>query len=101
MTGITNIANHTNDSMTSRLSRTAGDPIKVLSNVATDLATLTYSAADRVAIMLGAEGRGLSERALASATRRIQIPMSGNSDSLNVGSAAAVTFYALRQARRS
>ena len=52
---------------------------------ATDLATLTYSAADRVAIMLGAEGPGLSESALASATRRIQIPMSGNSDSLNVG----------------
>ena len=68
---------------------------------ATDLATLTYTAADRVAIMLGAEGPGLSESALASATRRIQIPMSGNSDSLNVGSAAAVTFYALRQARRS
>ena len=68
---------------------------------ATDLATLSYSAADRVAIMLGAEGPGLSERALAMATRRIQIPMSGNSDSLNVGSAAAVTFYALRQARKS
>ena len=44
-TGIDNIANHTNDSMTSRLSRTAGDPIKVLSNVATDLATLAASVA--------------------------------------------------------
>tara|TARA_Y100001970_G_scaffold14648_1_gene16426 strand:+ start:6065 stop:6895 length:831 start_codon:yes stop_codon:yes gene_type:complete len=67
---------------------------------ALDLAALTYSATDRVAVMLGAEGSGLSHGALASATRRIQIPMSGTSDSLNVGSAAAVTFYALRQARK-
>ena len=68
---------------------------------ATDLATLSYSPADRVAVMLGAEGPGLSESALALATRRIQIPMSGTSDSLNVGSAAAITFYALRQARKA
>ena len=44
-TGIDNIANHTNDSMTSRLSRTAGEPIAVLSNVSTDLATLAASVA--------------------------------------------------------
>lgn len=68
---------------------------------ATDLATLSYLSTDRVAVMLGAEGSGLSESALALATRRLQIPMSGTSDSLNVGSAAAIAFYALRQARKS
>ncbi|MED5361329.1 MAG: TrmH family RNA methyltransferase, partial [Actinomycetota bacterium] len=55
---------------------------------------------DRVAVLLGGEGSGLTDKALASTTRWVRIPMSGNSDSLNVGSAAAVTFYALRQARQ-
>ena len=68
---------------------------------ATDLATLSYVSTDRVAVMLGAEGSVLSESALGLATRRLQIPMSGTSDSLNVGSAAAIAFYALRQARKS
>ncbi|MEC9058576.1 MAG: RNA methyltransferase, partial [Actinomycetota bacterium] len=67
---------------------------------ATDIATLKYSDTDRVAVLLGGEGSGLTDKALASTTRWVRIPMSGNSDSLNVGSAAAVTFYALRQARQ-
>jgi tRNA G18 (ribose-2'-O)-methylase SpoU len=69
-------------------------------NDATDIATLKYSDTDRVAVLLGTEGSGLTDKALASATRWVSIPMSGNADSLNVGSAAAVTFYALRQARQ-
>ncbi|MEV8554504.1 RNA methyltransferase [Streptomyces glaucescens] len=50
---------------------------------------------DRVALMLGAEGDGLTPRALAAADERVRIPMSHGVDSLNVGAAAAVAFYAV------
>jgi hypothetical protein len=45
MTGITNIANHTNDSMTSRSAVSSGDSIAILAAVAADLATLAASVA--------------------------------------------------------
>lgn len=45
LAGIDNIANHTNDSMTTRGQVTAGDPIKIKANLATDLATLSSSVA--------------------------------------------------------
>jgi tRNA G18 (ribose-2'-O)-methylase SpoU len=50
---------------------------------------------DRVAVLLGAEGPGLTPRALAAADRQVRIPISAEVDSLNVGQAAAVTFAAL------
>ena len=50
---------------------------------------------DRVAVLLGAEGPGLTHRALAAADRQVRIPISAEVDSLNVGQAAAVTFAAL------
>ncbi|WP_329016041.1 TrmH family RNA methyltransferase [Streptomyces sp. NBC_00690] len=50
---------------------------------------------ERVALMLGAEGEGLSRRALAAADERVRIPMAHGVDSLNVGAAAAVAFYAV------
>ncbi|WP_255952906.1 TrmH family RNA methyltransferase [Streptomyces odontomachi] len=49
----------------------------------------------RVALMLGAEGQGLSKRALAAADTWVRIPMAHGVDSLNVGAAAAVAFYAV------
>lgn len=49
----------------------------------------------RVAVLLGAEGPGLSPAALAAADRRVRIPIRAGVDSLNVGHAAAVTFAAL------
>ena len=45
LAGIDNIANHTNDTMTTRGQVTAGDTIKIKSNVAADLATLSASVA--------------------------------------------------------
>ena len=45
MTGITNIANHTNDTMTSRSAVSSGDTVAILSAVAADLATLAASVA--------------------------------------------------------
>ncbi len=49
----------------------------------------------RWAVLLGAEGPGLSEAALARADQRVRIPMAGGVDSLNVATAAAVAFAAL------
>jgi tRNA G18 (ribose-2'-O)-methylase SpoU len=54
---------------------------------------------DRVALMLGAEGDGLSARALRAADEWVRIPMSHGVDSLNVGAAAAVAFYAVTAGR--
>ncbi|MGV9641219.1 TrmH family RNA methyltransferase [Streptomyces sp. NPDC003333] len=54
---------------------------------------------DRVALMLGAEGGGLSRQALAAADEWVRIPMSHGVDSLNVGAAAAVAFYAVATGR--
>jgi tRNA G18 (ribose-2'-O)-methylase SpoU len=48
---------------------------------------------DRVALVLGSEGHGLSARWEDSADRRAVIPMRPGVDSLNVGAAAAVSFY--------
>ena len=45
MTGITNVANHTNDTMTSRSAVSSGDSVAILSAVASDLATLAASVA--------------------------------------------------------
>jgi tRNA G18 (ribose-2'-O)-methylase SpoU len=50
---------------------------------------------ERLAIVLGAEGPGLTEAAMAAATARVQIPISPLVDSLNVGHAAAITFAAI------
>jgi tRNA G18 (ribose-2'-O)-methylase SpoU len=48
----------------------------------------------RAALLLGAEGPGLSSAALAAADVRVRIPMAAGVDSLNVATAAAVAFYA-------
>lgn len=50
------------------------------------------------AVLVGAEGPGLTDAALAAAHRRIRIPMARDVDSLNVATAAAVTFAHLRAA---
>jgi tRNA G18 (ribose-2'-O)-methylase SpoU len=50
---------------------------------------------DRPALLLGAEGPGLSRRALTGADLTVRIPMFRGVDSLNVAAAAAVAFYAL------
>ncbi|MQA05688.1 MAG: rRNA methyltransferase [Streptosporangiales bacterium] len=50
---------------------------------------------DRVALVLGAEGDGLSRRWLESADVRARIPISSAVDSLNVAAAAAAACYAL------
>lgn len=51
---------------------------------------------NRIALLLGGEGHGLSEHWLRAAQVRARIPMAREVDSLNVAAAAAVAFYALR-----
>ena len=50
---------------------------------------------ERVAVMVGAEGPGLSDEALALADVRLRIPMVAGVDSLNVATAAAIALHAL------
>ncbi len=50
---------------------------------------------DRVAVLLGTEGAGLSAHWSSSATVRARIPMRAGVDSLNVAAAAAIACYAL------
>ena len=49
-----------------------------------------------VAVLLGAEGPGLSAPALSFVGHRARIPMRPGADSLNVGHAAAIAFHVLR-----
>ncbi len=52
---------------------------------------------DRVALVLGSEGHGLSDRWQATADRRAVIPMAAGVDSLNVAAASAVACYAAQR----
>jgi tRNA G18 (ribose-2'-O)-methylase SpoU len=61
---------------------------------AVDLAAWTRPA-ERVAVLLGAEGPGLSEAAISGATHAARIAMHGGIDSLNVAAAGAIAFHAL------
>lgn len=67
-----------------------------LSPSAASLDDLAVDPPERVAIVLGAEGDGLSAAALDAADTIVTIPMMHGVDSLNVASASAVALYALR-----
>jgi tRNA G18 (ribose-2'-O)-methylase SpoU len=63
---------------------------------AVDLTSLDPRAHRRTAVLLGAEGPGLTAEALAAARVRAQIPMRAGVDSLGVAAAAAIAFTLLR-----
>lgn len=54
---------------------------------------MTALADAKVAILVGAEGPGLTERTMRASDVRVRIPMSRDTDSLNVATAAALAFY--------
>ena len=60
----------------------------------------TPAARDRVAVLLGTEGHGLTGEALARADVRVRIPMSGALDSLNIATAAGIMLHRLHEVRR-
>ena len=78
--------------------RAAGFTIAALAlaDGSVDLDDFAASAPDRVALVLGTEGDGLSSAAIASADVAVRIPMLGGVDSLNVAAASAVALWALR-----
>jgi tRNA G18 (ribose-2'-O)-methylase SpoU len=55
----------------------------------------SLAGAERVAVLLGSEGHGLTSDALAAADAAVRIPMVPGVDSLNVATAGAVAFYEL------
>ncbi len=52
---------------------------------------------DKIAIVLGTEGDGLSRRTIAACDHTVRIPMAHGVDSLNVAAASAVAFWELRR----
>ncbi|KQR54614.1 rRNA methyltransferase [Leifsonia sp. Leaf336] len=67
-----------------------------LNEGAESLDDLAASLPDRLALILGTEGDGLTARTIDSADRVVYIPMEGGVDSLNVGAASAVALWATR-----
>jgi tRNA G18 (ribose-2'-O)-methylase SpoU len=66
-----------------------------LAEGAVPLREFAATAPERVALVLGAEGEGLTTEALAAADTIVTIPMAHGIDSLNVAATAAVAMYAL------
>jgi tRNA G18 (ribose-2'-O)-methylase SpoU len=56
---------------------------------------IASSGRERIALLLGAEGDGLSAEAMAIADARVRIPIAAGADSLNVGVAAAIALHVL------
>jgi tRNA G18 (ribose-2'-O)-methylase SpoU len=76
----------------------AGFTVIALTPAADAVAIDTVEPPERVALLLGAEGPGLTAGAQAAATLRVRIPIRPTVDSLNVSHAAAIAFH--RLARR-
>ncbi len=55
------------------------------------------AAADKLAVVLGSEGDGLSHTTIAACDYTVKIPMYHGVDSLNVAAASAVAFWQLRK----
>lgn len=66
-----------------------------LSPDAVSLREFAAEAPERVALVLGTEGDGLTPEALAAADTIVKIPMAHGIDSLNVAATAAVAMFAL------
>ncbi|MCU1372342.1 MAG: tRNA/rRNA methyltransferase (SpoU) [Ilumatobacteraceae bacterium] len=62
---------------------------------ATPLGSVLEQLPDEVVVLVGAEGPGLSEGAMAAADQRVRIPMTPGTDSVNVATSAAIALAAL------
>lgn len=56
----------------------------------------TLMSEEKIALILGTEGTGLTKETIEKSDYTVKIPMSNGVDSLNVGAAAAVAFWQLR-----
>lgn len=66
---------------------------------ATPLGSVLGQLPDKVGVLVGAEGPGLSGEAMAAADHRVRIPMTPGTDSVNVATAAAIALAALYRPR--
>jgi len=67
-----------------------------LTESALTLDALAADPPERLALVLGTEGDGLTRHTLAESDLTVRIPMAGGVDSLNVAAACAVALWALR-----
>ena len=58
-----------------------------------DSVPLTAVSLSRAAVIIGNEGRGVSERGLALSEKQLIIPMAGRAESLNASIAASIVMY--------
>lgn len=72
--------------------RSAGFSLLALTPRADAVALREVAVPSRWAVLLGAEGPGLTTAAMAAADQLVRIPMASGVDSLNVATAAAVAF---------
>jgi tRNA G18 (ribose-2'-O)-methylase SpoU len=70
-----------------------------LTGDAVDVDQLAARNPDRLALVLGTEGAGMSAETLAAVDLAVKIPMRAGVDSLNVAAASAVAFWELRPRR--
>jgi tRNA G18 (ribose-2'-O)-methylase SpoU len=68
-----------------------------LTDASVSLRAFAATAPERVALVLGTEGEGLTDAALAASDVVVRIPMRHGIDSLNVAAAAAVAMFALAE----
>lgn len=66
-----------------------------LSDVAINIDSPALAKAEKLAVILGTEGDGLSEKTIADCDYTVCIPMAHGVDSLNVAAASAVAFWQL------
>lgn len=88
-----------NDSWPGSLVRLAEHGFRVLGLALTPdavpIETLRPLPGERLAIVVGSEGFGLSAAALGATSQRVVIPMAGGVDSLNVSVATAIAIHSL------
>ena len=72
---------------------TRAEPIDVLAHEIAARTAASTTIPVRLALVVGAEGPGLSAASLAAADRRVRIPIATGVDSLNVATAAAIAFH--------
>ncbi|GAA0374736.1 TrmH family RNA methyltransferase [Bacillus horti] len=61
-----------------------------------DVQQLALQNKPKIALIVGNEGQGVSEYALAQAHQRVKIPIWGQAESLNVGVATGILLYSIR-----
>ncbi|ABS03100.1 TrmH family RNA methyltransferase [Kineococcus radiotolerans] len=80
------------------LLRSAGFAVAALALTEDSVALGSFAVPERLALLLGTEGDGLSRRALSGADLVVRIPMDPRVDSLNVAAASAVALWETRRA---